>query len=95
MKTRLGEAVRQNFCTIILWTLSEYLVKRINKVLQNLSITRVEAEWLTCRNSQVSGRNLQGDATPCKFFCRKLASSYMSTIQLTSSYKLTIRLTSY
>ena len=55
--------------------------------------TRVEAEWLSCKNLQVSGRNLQGDASPCKFFFQKLASSYKLTIQLASSYKLTIRLT--
>ena len=56
--------------------------------------SRVEAEWLSCKNLQVSGRNLQGDASPCKFFFQKLASSYKLTIRLTSSYKLTIRLTS-
>ena len=54
---------------------------------------RVEAEWLSCKNLQVSGRNVQGDASPCKFFFQKLASSYKLTIRLTSSYKLTIRLT--
>ena len=54
---------------------------------------RVEAEWLSCKNLQVSGRNLQGDASPCKFFFQKLASSYKLTLRLASSYKLTIRLT--
>ena len=47
--------------------------------------TRVDFEWLTCKNLQVSCKFLQGDASPCKFFFQKL----------TSSYKLTIRLTSY
>ena len=58
-----------------------------------LKASRVEAEWLSCKNLQVSGRNLQGDASPCKFFFQKLASSYKLTIRLASSYKLTIRLT--
>ena len=57
-------------------------------------VTRVDAEWLSCKNLQVSGRTLQGDASPCKFFFQKLASSYKITIRLASSYKLTIRLTS-
>ena len=57
------------------------------------SIARVEAEWLSCKNMQVSGRNLQGDASPCKFFSQKLASFYKLTIRLASSYKLTIQLT--
>ena len=56
--------------------------------------TRVEAEWLSCKNLQVSGRKLQGDASPCKFFFQKFASSYKLTIRLASSYKLTIRLAS-
>ena len=56
--------------------------------------TRVEAEWLSCKNLQVSGRNLQGDASPCKFFFQKLASSYKITLRLASSYKLTLRLAS-
>ena len=58
-------------------------------------ITRVEAKWLSCKNLQVSGRNLQGVASLCKFFFQKLASSYKLTIRLASSYKFTIRLTSY
>ena len=56
--------------------------------------SRVESEWLSCKNLQVSGRNLQGDASPCKFFFQKLARSYKITIRLASSYKLTIRLAS-
>ena len=58
-------------------------------------VSRVEAEWLSCKNLQVSGRNLQGDASNCKFFFQKPAISYKLTIRLASSYKLTIRLTSY
>ena len=46
--------------------------------------SRVEAEWLSWKNLQVSGRNLQGDASPCKFFFQKLPSSYKLTIRLTS-----------
>ena len=51
---------------------------------------RVEIEWFSSKNLQVSGRNLQGDASPCKFFFQKLASSYKLTIRLASSYKLNI-----
>ena len=61
--------------------------------LLKFDFSRVEAEWLSCKNLQVSGRNLQGDESPCKFFFQKLASSYKLTIRLASSYKLTIRLT--
>ena len=59
---------------------------------------RVEAEWLTCKNLQVSGRNLQSDASPCKFFFQKLASYYKLSIfckKLVSSYKLTSFASSY
>ena len=52
--------------------------------------SRVKAGWLACKNLQVSDRNLQGDALPCKFFLQKLASSYKLTIRLTSFYKLII-----
>ena len=56
-------------------------------------IIRVEAEWLICKNLQVFGRNLTGDAWPCNFIFQKLAISYMLFFPLTSSYKLSIRLT--
>ena len=58
------------------------------------AISRAEAECLSCKNFQVSGRNLQGDESSCKFFFQKLASSYKLAIRLASSYKLTIRLAS-
>ena len=34
--------------------------------------TLVEAEWLTCKNLQVSGRDLQSDSSPCKFFFKNM-----------------------
>ena len=66
----------------------------IDKVWTKYDKTRVEAQWLSCKNLQVSGRNLQGDASPCKFFFQKLASSCKLTIRLASSCNLTIRLAS-